>query len=157
MDFLSNVIVYNHNIPLLVNIMVYTANVLNLVYNIPQMYRTYKRKTTCDISGWFLLLRFISSIIWIIYAIYMNDLQIMIANTVTWFANLFIGYYKIMDIYKTFQKDKYVKLNNNTHGNMLLSELVERIQSIKESNGDIIVDVCIINNSVEISMNSMSS
>ena len=38
------------------------ANIINLLYNVPQIVTTYKRKSTKDFSGWFLFLRFISSL-----------------------------------------------------------------------------------------------
>jgi hypothetical protein len=47
------------NVPLGMNVMLVIANVINLIYNIPQMVKTYQTKSTRDFSGWFLSLRVI--------------------------------------------------------------------------------------------------
>jgi MtN3 and saliva related transmembrane protein len=93
------------------DILALIANILNLVYNVPQMYKTYKRKTTKDISPWFLLLRIISSIIWVYYFSYLKDIQLIFANSVPLVASCFVGYYKITDMYKGYiEKNKPIEL-----------------------------------------------
>jgi len=86
------------NIPLWVNGFAISANILNLIYNFPQMWRTFKRKSTRDISGWFLLLRVISSILWVVYSIAISNGQLIIANSVTLIASIFVGYYKAKEL-----------------------------------------------------------
>ena len=70
------------------------------------MYRTYRLRTTNDISSWFLSLRIVSNLIWVAYAIEINSLLMLINNSVTVLASAFIGYYKILEIRKTERKDE---------------------------------------------------
>ncbi len=86
------------NVPLSMNIMLIIANVINLVYNIPQMVQTYRTKSTRDFSGWFLSLRIIGNMIWVVYAIYIANLLMLINNTVTVVASIFVGYYKCVEL-----------------------------------------------------------
>jgi MtN3 and saliva related transmembrane protein len=86
------------NVPLEMNIMLIIANVINLIYNIPQMVQTYRTKSTRDFSGWFLSLRVIGNIIWVVYAIYISNLLMLINNTVTVAASVFVGYYKCIEV-----------------------------------------------------------
>lgn len=86
------------NVPLELNIMLIIANVINLIYNIPQMVQTYRTKSTRDFSGWFLSLRIVGNIIWVVYAIYIANLLMLINNTVTVAASVFVGYYKCVEI-----------------------------------------------------------
>ena len=84
----------------MMNVAIVVANFLNVVYNVPQMYRTYKRKSTRDISGWFLSLRVVSNCIWVWYSIEIESLLMLINNLVTVFASMFVGYYKLAEMYK---------------------------------------------------------
>jgi len=92
--------IIDKNVSLTMNIFIVIANILNLFYNLPQMWTTYRRKSTSDISGTFLFLRFITNSIWIAYAIEIESLLFLINNIVTVLSSLFIGYYKILEEYK---------------------------------------------------------
>ena len=87
--------ILDDNVSTTMNVFIIIANILNLFYNIPQMWTTYKRKTTKDISPTFLLLRFITNNIWVAYAIEIDSLLFLINNIVTVLSSAFIGYYKI--------------------------------------------------------------
>ena len=76
------------------------ANVINVVYNIPQMVHTYKTKSTKDFSIWFITLRIFGNIIWVLYAIEVNSILMLVNNTVTVLSSIFIGYYKAMHYYE---------------------------------------------------------
>ena len=105
----------DNNVSLTMNIFLIIANVINLVYNLPQIIKTYKTKSTGDFSEWFLLLRFVGNIIWIPYAIEINSLLLLINTIVTVMSSIFIGYYKIKEIlHKRKNKIKNNK-NNNYH------------------------------------------
>lgn len=95
------------NVPLSMNIMLIIANVINLIYNIPQMVQTYRTKSTRDFSGWFLSLRIIGNMIWFVYAIYIANLLMLINNAVTVVASIFIGYYKCVEIYNDRKQHGY--------------------------------------------------
>jgi uncharacterized protein with PQ loop repeat len=98
------------NVPFGMNIMLIIANVINLVYNIPQMVQTYRTKSTRDFSGWFLSLHIISNMIWVVYAIYIANLLMLINNTVTVAASIFVGYYKCAELIH----DRKLKKGSNT-------------------------------------------
>ena len=70
------------------------ANIIGFIYNLPQVILTIRTKKTDDISGTFLILRFISSILWIIYCIYTNSIDVLISWIITCSSNIVILYYK---------------------------------------------------------------
>jgi MtN3 and saliva related transmembrane protein len=72
------------------------ANIIGFVYNLPQVILTIRTKKTDDISGTFLILRFISSILWIIYCSYTNSIYVLISWIVTCSSNIIIMYYKFL-------------------------------------------------------------
>jgi uncharacterized protein with PQ loop repeat len=86
------------NVSLSMNISLVIANIINLLYNIPQVWTTYKRKSTRDFSSWFLFLRIIGNVIWVAYAIEVASLLMLINNIVTVAASVFIAYYKVNEI-----------------------------------------------------------
>ena len=77
------------------------ANIINIVYNIPQMIQTYKTKSTKDFNIWFIVLRIIGNSIWMAYSIQVSSLLMLINNSVTVIASIFIGYYKWREYLET--------------------------------------------------------
>ena len=73
---------------------VIVANILSFVYNLPQIYQTIKTKKADDISGLFLIIRLVSSIMWIIYTTIRYDLQVLISWLITFSSSAIIIYYK---------------------------------------------------------------
>ncbi len=104
--------ILDNNVSLTMNIFLVIANIINLVYNLPQIIKTYKSKSTGDFSEWFLLLRFLGNLIWIGYAVEINSMLMLINTLVTVLSSLFIGYYKIIEIYNDRKKSKYLPLTN---------------------------------------------
>ena len=94
------------NVPLGMNVMLIIANVINLIYNIPQMVRTYQTKSTRDFSGWFLSLRVIGNAIWVVYSIYVANLLMLINNVVTVIASVFVGYYKVREMMVDYRQQQ---------------------------------------------------
>ena len=92
------------NVPLSMNVMLIIANVLNLIYNIPQMVQTYKTKSTRDFSPWFLSLRIVGNSIWLVYSVYVANLLMLLNNLVSVLASVFIGYYKLREIIQDRKK-----------------------------------------------------
>jgi uncharacterized protein with PQ loop repeat len=82
------------------NILLIVANVINLVYNIPQMVRTYKTKSANDFDVWFLSLRVLYNFLWILYGIEVDSDLVSLNSIVTIFATLFVSYYKVLGYYK---------------------------------------------------------
>jgi uncharacterized protein with PQ loop repeat len=93
------------NVSITMNWFLSIANIINLIYNVPQVIKTYKIKSTKDFSSWFIFLRILGNIIWIVYAIDIDSLQMLINNTVTVAASTFIGYYKVIEIYREYNTD----------------------------------------------------
>ena len=87
------------NVPMGMNVMLIIANIINLIYNIPQMIKTYQTKSTRDFSGWFLSLRVFGNAIWVVYSIYVANLLMLINNVVTVVASVFVGYYKVREMW----------------------------------------------------------
>jgi MtN3 and saliva related transmembrane protein len=105
------------------------ANIINIVYNIPQMIQTYKTKSTKDFNIWFIVLRIIGNSIWMVYSIEINSLAMLINTSVTVFASLFLGYYKLSDYLDTRMGFTYNdqlllddKLIENQQENLVIEE-----------------------------------
>lgn len=105
--------IMDENVSLTMNIFLIIANIINLIYNIPQIIKTYKTKSTVDFSEWFLFLRIFGNIIWVAYAIEVDSFLMLINNLVTVFSSIFIGYYKTIELYNNY-KEKYNKLEDDT-------------------------------------------
>jgi uncharacterized protein with PQ loop repeat len=89
----------NAQIDLFMTIIINIGNVLSVIYNIPQMWRTYKLKKADDISSYFLWMRLTSGIIWSIYCIYYQMWYVIISWVSTIIATLQILYYKYYPVY----------------------------------------------------------
>lgn len=101
------------NVSITMNVFLIIANIINIWYNIPQVIKTYKCKSTRDFSSWFLFLRIIGNTIWIGYAIEIDSFQMLLNNIVTVLASIFICYYKIKEIindYKNKKKNNEINL-----------------------------------------------
>ena len=89
------------NVSMTMNVFLVIANIINLLYNIPQMVKTYRSRKTNDISEWFLLLRFLGNVIWVAYSIEIQSLLFLLNNCVTVFSSAFIGYFKVIEMYSS--------------------------------------------------------
>ena len=83
-------------------VLVNIANVVNILYNIPQMYHTYKCKNTTGISPIFLHARFWCSIMWIVYCLYYKFWYVFVSWIITGTSSTFMLYY--MHIYPRLHK-----------------------------------------------------
>lgn len=99
------------NVSTTMNVFLIIANVINLVYNLPQIVKTYKTKSTKDFSGTFIFLRIVGNVIWIPYAIEIDSLLLLINTLVTVLSSIFIGYYKVKEIINEKKIMEYQKLN----------------------------------------------
>lgn len=84
----------NPNIELFMTILVNIGNILSVIYNIPQMWRTHKLKKADDISSHFLWMRLSAGITWSIYCIYYRMWYVIISWTTTIISTTQILYYK---------------------------------------------------------------
>lgn len=94
------------------NIFIVIANVINLVYNVPQIVKTCRTKSTNDFSGWFLFLRFVGNTIWIAYAIELDSMLMLINNIVTVLSSGIIGGIMLKNMYIEYKLKQYNILNN---------------------------------------------
>ena len=89
----------NSQIDLFMTIIINIGNVLSVIYNIPQMWRTYKLKKSDDISSYFLWMRLLSGVIWSIYCVYYQMWYVIISWASTIISTLQILYYKYYPVY----------------------------------------------------------
>ena len=85
------------------------GNSLNLAYNIPLVYLVWKNRSTKNISGTFVLLRFCGSISWLIYAALILDSWVAASYTVTLISTCTIGYIKILERRKNEKEEDTVE------------------------------------------------
>ena len=134
----------DEHVSMTMNVFIIIANIINIVYNIPQMVKTYQRKTTQDLSSWFIFLRIVGNSIWIGYAIEIDSMMMLINTIVTVGSSVFIAYYKILELHKErfiiednkklldetknenetknkikFNYNNYQKINNNNNDDIL--------------------------------------
>jgi MtN3 and saliva related transmembrane protein len=67
---------------------------------VPQVIRTWKTKSTGDISLGMYLMMFVGTALWLTYGIIKNDLPIMLANVVTVCLSCIILYFKVAGMMK---------------------------------------------------------
>lgn len=84
----------NPSVELFMTILVNIGNILSIVYNVPQMWRTHKLKKADDISSHFLWMRLSAGVIWSIYCIYYKMWYVIISWTTTIISTTQILYYK---------------------------------------------------------------
>jgi MtN3 and saliva related transmembrane protein len=101
------------NIDTVFKYLINITNVIVFVYNIPQVYKTVKTKKAGDLSFWFLFLRLISSIIWIVYSIYYQLYEVSITWILTGGSSAILLYYK----YKYRNNQAVYPTNNLTVNN----------------------------------------
>ena len=108
---------FDPNVSDTMNVFLVIANIINLVYNLPQIYKTYKTKSTGDFSEWFLFLRIVGNIIWIPYSIEIGSTLMLVNTLVTVASSIFIGYYKVREI---INKKRYMIYNKFTSDNRIM-------------------------------------
>jgi|EP00161_Ancyromonas_sigmoides_P003554 uncharacterized protein with PQ loop repeat len=76
------------------------ANVLNVCYNIPLVYRPWKNRCIDDISTYFITMRILGTMLWIAYGVADNvDVQLIILNCVTLSSSLCLVLFVILQKY----------------------------------------------------------
>ena len=88
----------DENVSPTMNVFLVIANIINIIYNVPQVVKTYQTKSTKDFSSWFIFMRIVGNSIWFTYSLEINNIQMIINNTITVSSSLFIGYYKYREI-----------------------------------------------------------
>ena len=101
------------------NVFLVIGNINNFLYNIPQIVKTYKTKSTKDFSASFLFMRVFGNFIWLAYSIELRAFLLILSNVVSLASSIFISYYKVIEIYKNRLEEAedtslYVAVNNET-------------------------------------------
>jgi len=73
----------------------FTAATLTTLAFVPQALKSYKEKSTKDISLVMYVVMFTGVILWLLYGIHLNSMPIIIANAITALFNLSIIILKI--------------------------------------------------------------
>ena len=94
------------NVGITMNIFLILGNLVCIGYNIPQMIQTYRTRSTGDINEWFIAFRIIGNSPFVVYSIYVGEVNLFISYTFAVVASLFIGYFKYMDMKKCRNKDE---------------------------------------------------
>ena len=138
----------DENVSSSMNAFLIIANIINIIYNVPQVIKTYKTKSTKDFSGWFIFMRIFGNTIWFVYSVEINNIQMIINNIITVLSSLFLGYYKCLEY-----KDDYIILKNSFKENSLNDSLIleneDYINNTSNSNitndevNDVILDTTI--------------
>lgn len=86
------------NVGITMNVFLIIGNVICIGYNVPQMIQTYKTRSTKDINEWFILLRILGNSPFVVYSIYLGQLNLIISYCFAVLASIFIGYFKFLEI-----------------------------------------------------------
>lgn len=100
--------IFDDNVSITMNVFLVIGNIINLLYNIPQIVKTYKTKSTKDFSPTFLFMRAIGNCIWLAYSIELKQNLFMLSNIVSVFSAFFISYYKAIEL---MDEHFYKKMN----------------------------------------------
>jgi MtN3 and saliva related transmembrane protein len=91
--------IFDDKVSTTMNVFLVIGNIINFVYNIPQVIKTYKTKSTKDFSPTFLFMRVVGNFIWLAYSIELQQFLFMLSNVVSVIAAIFISYYKVVELY----------------------------------------------------------
>ena len=133
----------DENVSSSMNAFLIIANIINIIYNVPQVMKTYKTKSTKDFSGWFIFMRIFGNTIWFVYSIEINNIQMLINNIITVLSSLFLGYYKCLEYkndYFILQENSF-KENNNLTDSLIIHENNEEEHYINNTRNSNIYNV----------------
>ncbi len=101
--------IFDDSVSYTMNVFLVIGNIINFVYNIPQIVKTYKTKSTKDFSPTFLFMRVIGNCIWLAYSIELRAFLFILSNIVSVFSSIFISYYKAVELYNDYLKEQMYK------------------------------------------------
>ena len=110
--------IFDDNVSTTMNVFLVIGNIINFVYNIPQVVKTYKTKSTKDFSPTFLFMRVIGNCIWLAYSIELQQFLFMLSNIVSVLSSFFVSYYKVVEIYQEHLTNEDIKLYNKLDENL---------------------------------------
>lgn len=93
------------------------CNVINVIYHVPQIIKTYRTKSVKDFDSWYLFLGNLHSSCWVLYSIEDNNSLMMFNSCVTMFSISFVSYYKIHSAISEHYKKNIIKNEKNIDTN----------------------------------------
>ena len=98
--------IFDDSVSPAMNVFLVIGNIVSLVYNIPQMVKTYKTNSTKDFSSTFLFLRVVNNSIWLAYSIELGTFLFLLANITSVVCSLFLSYYKAFELYDIHKENR---------------------------------------------------
>jgi|688.fasta_scaffold423855_2 MtN3 and saliva related transmembrane protein len=98
--FIMDFSIFDDSVSTTMNVFLVIGNIINFVYNVPQVAKTYKTKSTKDFSPTFLFMRVIGNSIWLAYSIQLQQFLFMLSNIVSVLSSAFMSYYKLVELYQ---------------------------------------------------------
>ena len=98
--------IFDDSVSPTMNVFLVIGNIVSLVYNIPQMVKTYKTNSTKDFSSTFLFLRVVNNSIWLAYSVELGTFLFLLANITSVICSLFLSYYKAFELYDIHKENK---------------------------------------------------
>ncbi len=109
------------------------CNVINVIYHVPQIIKTYRTKSVKDFDSWYLFLGNLHSFCWVLYSIEDNNGLMMFNSCVTMFSISFVSYYKICSFINEHYKSKIIFATTTTTTNKENKENKEENKENKEN------------------------
>jgi len=103
------------------------CNIINVIYHVPQIIKTYRTKSVKDFDPYYLFLGNLHSLCWVMYSISDNNYLMLFNSCVTVFSISFVSYYKI----SSYISEYYSKKN--------LSSIAINSENINTNNNKIII------------------
>lgn len=88
------------------NSILVVCNVINVIYHVPQIIKTYKTKSVKDFDPYYLLLGNLHSFCWVLYGIEDNNNLMIFNSCLTMFSISFVSYYKISSCISDYYNKK---------------------------------------------------
>lgn len=106
------------------NSILVACNVINVIYHVPQIIKTYRTKSVKDFDSWYLFLGNLHSFCWVLYSIEDRNGLMIFNSCVTMFSISFVSYYKIHSYIIELYKNKIIKNEKNIDANSVASKTV---------------------------------
>ena len=106
------------------NSILVACNVINVIYHVPQIIKTYRTKSVKDFDSWYLFLGNLHSFCWVLYSIEDRNGLMIFNSCITMFSISFVSYYKIHSYIIELYKNKIIKNEKNIDANSDASKTV---------------------------------
>ena len=93
------------------NSILVACNVINVIYHVPQIIKTYRTKSVKDFDSYYLFLGNLHSFCWVLYSIEDKNGLMIFNSCVTMFSISFVSYYKIHSYISEHYKSKNICTN----------------------------------------------